>query len=250
MVSNRSSENEDQRNVRLIKQREQSATNRLTKREQRKTPGLPFRRQTSEVRPLIRRNQQVLEQNQEINIEHEQLVFEGNQQVLIDNYKWPAAIPTHLKKYCLEDFCKTTSMSVLRQATCIVCNVRASASTMKQYNIEDIPNLEKLSCHPDLVDVIDKITAQSEDLNCEIEFIDMQWFLFIGDESYSIFSPSSSTVLYKKGYSKSAKSGNVCPECHNALNKNKVPVFSVANKMWFGDIPLVLQQLTIAEEKL
>jgi len=27
-------------------------------------------------------------------------------------------------------------------------------------------------------------------------------------------------------------------------------MFSVANKMWIGDVPLELQQLTIAEEKL
>ncbi|CAF1311364.1 unnamed protein product [Adineta ricciae] len=167
---------------------------------------------------------------------NEQAVFEGNQQVLVDNYKWPAAIPKHLKKYCLEDFCKTTSMSVLRQATCIVCNIRSSASTMKQYNVKDIPNLEKLSSHPDLVDITDKIIAQSEDFNYDL--------------SCSIYSPSLSTVLYRKGYSKLTKSGNVCPECHNALIKNKVPMFSVANKMWFGDVPLVLQHLTIAEEKL
>jgi hypothetical protein len=27
-------------------------------------------------------------------------------------------------------------------------------------------------------------------------------------------------------------------------------MFSAANKMWIGDVPLVLQQLTITEEKL
>jgi hypothetical protein len=42
----------------------------------------------------------------------------------------------------------------------------------------------------------------------------------------------------------------MCQQCHSALNKNKVPIFSGANKMWIGDVPPVLQQLTIAEEKL
>jgi hypothetical protein len=34
------------------------------------------------------------------------------------------------------------------------------------------------------------------------------------------------------------------------LVKDKIPMFSPANNMWMGDVPLELQQLTIAEEKL
>jgi hypothetical protein len=57
-------------------------------------------------------------------------------------------------------------------------------------------------------------------------------------------------VFYKKGYNTATENCNICEQCYSALEKNKVPMFSAANKMWIGDVPLVLQQLTIAEEKL
>jgi hypothetical protein len=73
---------------------------------------------------------------------------------------------------------------------------------------------------------------------------------FIDDETSSVFCSSSNAIFYKKGYDTLTKSGNFCQECHSALVKNKVPMFSVANKMWIGGVPPVLRQLTIAEEKL
>ncbi len=174
-ASNRSSENEEQRNARLTNQRERSATNRLSKSEQRKTPRLTFRQQNSEVIPLVRRNQRTVEQNQGMNIERQQRVLEENRQVLIDQYKWPAAIPTPLKEYCLQDFCNHTSMPVLRQSICMVCNVRTSANTMREYDFQNIPNLEKLSCHTDLIDIIAKTSkvTQSGDFNNAIVFINI-----------------------------------------------------------------------------
>jgi hypothetical protein len=60
----------------------------------------------------------------------------------------------------------------------------------------------------------------------------------------------SNAVLYKKGYNTAAKTGNICQQCYGALAKDKVPLFSAANKIWIGDVPPILQQLTIAEEKL
>jgi hypothetical protein len=55
-------------------------------------------------------------------------------------------------------------------------------------------------------------------------------------------------LFYKRGYNKTTKIGNICHPCYSALAKDKIPKFS--NKMWIGDIPSVLQQLTIVEEKL
>jgi hypothetical protein len=72
----------------------------------------------------------------------------------------------------------------------------------------------------------------------------------VDDYVNSSFFYSSNTIFYKKGYNSGTKTGNICQQCYGALNKNKIPIFSGANKMWIGDMPLVLQQLTIAEEKL
>ncbi|CAF0766459.1 unnamed protein product [Adineta steineri] len=244
-ASNRSNENEEERHTRLTKQRERSATYRLSKSKQEKTPRRMSRQQNSEVIPFVRENQRTVEQHQGTNIQRQQ-------QVLIDQYKWPAAIPTDFKEYCLEDFCNNTSMSVLRQSICMICNIRASANTMREYDFQNIPSLEKLSCHTDLMDIIAKTlqVTESGDFNNSIVLIDIYIFFVIDEETRSIFCSSSNAVFYKKGYNTLSKTGSICQECFSALVKDKVPMFSVANKMWIGDVPFELQQLTIAEETL
>ncbi|CAF1202328.1 unnamed protein product [Adineta ricciae] len=216
-ISNRSNENEEKRNARLTDQRKRSVSNRSNENEEERNARLTDQRKRSTANRLGKQ------------------ISAGNKKTRLDQYQWPAAIETSLKEDCLQDFCDQTSMSVLRQSICTICNIRASASAMKEYNLSHIPNVQKLSCHADLIDVIGKITSRiAQD----------------GNESCSIFCSLSDAVLYKKGYHMMKKSGNICHECHIALIKNKAPIFSVANKMWVGDVPLVLQQLTIAEEKL
>ncbi|CAF3460105.1 unnamed protein product, partial [Rotaria socialis] len=168
-----------------------------------------------------------------MSIQGQQRVLERKKQALIDQYHWPAAIPMQLKECCLQDFSDHMSMSVLRQSICIICNVRASANTMKEYALQNIPHSVKLSCHADLIDIIPKSQQTAPNENTS-----------------SIFFSLSNAVFYKKGYNTLAKTGNICQECNRALAKDQVPIFSAANKMWIGDMPLVLQQLTIAEEKL
>jgi len=68
-------------------------------------------------------------------------------------------------------------------------------------------------------------------------------------ENLDYFSISN-VVFYKRGYNTKTKTGTVCHQCSSTLSKEKIPMFSVANKMWIGDIPAELQGLTIAEEKL
>ena len=249
-MSNRSSESVDQRDARLTNQRKRSASNRSNKSAQRKSARLLLRQQHSEVTESTDERQHIVEQNQIKNIQHQQRVLEKKHQLLLEQYKWPAVIPTQLKEYCLQDFCNHTSMSALRQSICIVCNIRASVTTMKEYALPNIPNSEKLSCHADLIDIILKTlqTAQSGVLTSEITFANTSFS--IDDEGNSFFCSLSNGVFYKKGYNTLTKTGNICQECYHALNKDKVPIFSAANKMWIGDVPLALQQLTIAEEKL
>jgi hypothetical protein len=43
---------------------------------------------------------------------------------------------------------------------------------------------------------------------------------------------------------------NICTECWSSLVKEKIPKFSPANKVWMGDIPNELQELTIPEQRL
>lgn len=142
-MSNRSSESVDQKNARLTNLRKRSASNRLSKSAQRKSGRLMLRQQHSEVIESTDERQHIVEQNQIKNIQHQQRVLEKKQQLLLEQYNWPAAIPTQLKEYCLQDFCNHTPMSALRQSICIVCNIRASATTMKEYALPNIPKLRE-----------------------------------------------------------------------------------------------------------
>ena len=136
---------------------------------------MTYRQQHSEATDSIGGKQRMVKQNQTVNIHREQRALEKKQQTLFDQYKWPAAIPTLLKECCLQDFPNHMSMSVLRQSTCIICNMRASDNTMKEYALQNIPSSEKLSCHADLMNIIPKTlqTTQSEDLNYVIILVNI-----------------------------------------------------------------------------
>jgi len=43
---------------------------------------------------------------------------------------------------------------------------------------------------------------------------------------------------------------SVCDRCHESLLKNKMPLFSLANGMWVGEVPEVLTSLSFAEKLL
>ena len=64
-------------------------------------------------------------------------------------------------------------------------------------------------------------------------------------------------IFYKAGVHKAVDKGkrslfhcNVCTECWSSLTKEKIPKFSAANKVWMGDVPKQLQELTIPEQRL
>jgi hypothetical protein len=158
-TSKRSSENADERQTRLSRQQKRSASNRLRRSEHG--------------------------------------VSEKRQKALLTQYKWPSAIPTQLKNDCLQAFSNHMSMSVLRQSTCIICNTRAYSSTMKECALEEIPNVERLSCHADLIEIFS--TMQEElggkqypsemEYMCTISFRQMKTemrVLFVYQTQYSI----------------------------------------------------------------
>jgi hypothetical protein len=122
---------------------------------------------------------------------------------------------------------------------------------MKECALQNIPNLGKLSCHVDLIDVISRTqqATQGMDTTCMITHVYINLFS-VDENANSSFFSLSNAVVYKKGYNIATKTGNICQVCYNASAKDKIPMFSAANKMWLGDVPPVLQQLTIAEEKL
>ncbi|CAF1646138.1 unnamed protein product [Rotaria magnacalcarata] len=140
------SESEDQQNTCLTEQRKRSISNRLSNNQQRKTARLTCRQQHLKEIESVGRKQLMMKQTQIMSIQGQQRVLEREKQALIDQYHWSAAIPMQLKECCLQDFSDHMSMSVLRQSIRIICNVRASTNTMKEYALQNIPHSVKLSC--------------------------------------------------------------------------------------------------------
>lgn len=66
------------------------------------------------------------------------------------------------------------------------------------------------------------------------------------------FQYQNGIVLYKSGLFQHNRQDmcRICQKCHAALSKNFIPKFAPANGMWLGDIPTVLQGMTIPEQKL
>ena len=75
--------------------------------------------------------------------------------------------------------------------------------------------------------------------------------------SNSSFRQTDDVVLYEAGLrhdidrkKRALIRCRICADCWTSLTKEKVPKFSVANKVWIGDVPKELQGLTIPEQRL
>lgn len=151
----REKESDDQRKKRLSQQRKRTLEHRSNSK-QRGTAHVIYGATSSESEELTL--EQVSKENSNMVVDSlppEQIV-QRNQPVARNQYVWPRAIPTKLKEDCLEEFSNHMSMSFLRQSVCVICNSRADFSSMKEYPLENIPNLERLSCHPDILNIISK----------------------------------------------------------------------------------------------
>ncbi len=152
----RQNESEDQRKKRLVQQRKRTIERRSNRIKQRKEAHTIYgERHFGSAESVAERDSKAKEAPVK-NPSLQQQTLRENQPMDLDQYIWPAAIPTNLKEECLEEFSSHMSMSFLRQSICTICNSRVDFSTMKEYPLEDIPNLEKLSCHTDVLNIISK----------------------------------------------------------------------------------------------
>jgi hypothetical protein len=54
-------------------------------------------------------------------------------------------------------------------------------------------------------------------------------------------------LLCRNGINLETDDAEVCPKCYNHLLPNKLPVLSLCNQMWIGDVPLQLKEFTLSE---
>lgn len=147
----RQQESEDEHRRRLAQQRERTANQRSNSIKRRKS----LHGVNGDTRLVTEESN--LSQTSVATSSSRRRMFQREQSMNIDQYIWPSAIPTTLKEKCLEEFSDRVSMSSLRQSICIICNSRVESSSMKEYPLEDISNLDYLSCHPDISNIISKI---------------------------------------------------------------------------------------------
>lgn len=248
--TSRQNETENQRTVRLVEQRQRSAKNRSNRRMQSGMTNTWKRRFHSESRRGARKQNITTQESETDNLQRQQEFLEKQRKVHLKQYSWPGVIPEQLKKSCLQNFCNRTSMSNLRESVCVVCNARAYSKLMKTCAFQDVSHKKSLCCPTDLIHVVSSTRKTINSMDISHIVSQLMSPFFIDEISSSSFFLDSDICFYKKGYDKARNIATVCQLCHKTLSANKIPAFSAANRMWIGDIPPVLQQLTIAEEKL
>lgn len=113
---------------------------------------------------------------------------------------------------CVQNFVRRTSNAELRQVVCMCCARQVFAKSSREMTLEDIP-------HPHLL--------RPSELHPAMQ---LHYGMLLQVDS-------------------DAKSGHVCCECLAELEtKKRTPSLALANNMWIGDVPFVLQILTLPEQ--
>ena len=153
-VSARQNEDELQRNTRLAYDRQHQEATRQNEDENQRIKRLAEKRLREEAARATESTEKTNERIRSISVRRRQRSLENKNRAKSDRLHWPRAIPTKQKDQCLQDFVKQISMSMLKQAVCSVCNLRAFVSSMDGYDVNQIPNQARLACHPDLLRII------------------------------------------------------------------------------------------------
>ncbi|CAF1486450.1 unnamed protein product [Adineta ricciae] len=157
--------------------------------------------------------------------------------------EWPKPVSTDLKIKCLKDFMKHMSMTFLEEKICGICNTRCYKRDLHCVPLHKIPFVHVLKPHDDLNDVIAKIQQADNRVTCsslKLPFIyENNAFFYQRGLQHGLNNDRRQTTRC-----------NICRECWSCLVKEKIPKFSPANKVWLGDIPEELKNLTILEQRL
>jgi hypothetical protein len=150
----RENEDESQRDMRLAYKRQHTEKSRQNEDENQRSKRLTEDQLRAEYSRAAESTEKTHERIRSISVRRRQRSLENKNRANPDRLQWPRAIPTKQKHQCLQDFVKQTSMSMLKQAVCAVCNLRTFVSSMDEYDVNQIPNQTKLACHPDLLGII------------------------------------------------------------------------------------------------
>ncbi|CAF1608295.1 unnamed protein product, partial [Adineta ricciae] len=183
--------------------------------------------------------------------------------------EWFKPVSSDLKMKCLKNFIKHMSMDFLAEEICGICNIRCYKRDMHCVPIQKIPSVHVLKAHDALHDIL--LKTQLVRKACTKTYVQegfdtaSKTFTKTKDAdtcgNSSLTTPSSiyenGVVFYERGLQHGSKNDrrqatrcNICQECWSYLKKEKIPKFSPANKVWIGEVPQELQNLTIPEQRL
>jgi flagellar biosynthesis GTPase FlhF len=153
-VSARENEDESERNTRLAYHRRHQEATRQNEDENQRIKRLAEKRLHEEAARATESAEKAHERVRSISVRRRQRSLENKSRANPDSLQWPRAISAKQKDQCLQDFVKRTSMPMLKQAVCAVCNLRTFVSSMNEYDVNQIPNQARLVCHPDLLGIV------------------------------------------------------------------------------------------------
>jgi hypothetical protein len=165
-LSNLAKETEEQRQIRLQKNRERNRSNRTKGPEEQRQARLERKREEikltrtkeTEEQRQIRLEQQ--KKRSQTNRTKKRLEKQKHTTVDIEQEDveiqfsirppWPEPIPCDLKETRLQEFLQQMSMSVLTEVTCAVCNIRIPTKDSKKIPFSKIPNINLLKVGEEL----------------------------------------------------------------------------------------------------
>jgi hypothetical protein len=150
----RASENEQQRTERLGEQRHRSTINRSNENQQQRNVRLSTMRQRSKASRANESEHEKHERTRSMSTQRRQKAMDIKQQARSEHFVWPKANPKQLKERGLQDFINEMSITALRQLICVICNTRTFADSMSEHILEDIPNRSRIICPTDLLQII------------------------------------------------------------------------------------------------
>ena len=153
-LSARQNEDEAQRKIRLAYDRQHHEATRQNEDENQRIKRLAEKRLRAEAARATESTEKTNERIRSISVRRRQRSLENKNRAKSDRLHWPRAIPTQQKDQCLQDFVNQTTMSMLKQAVCAVCNLRTFISSMDEYDVNQIPNQTRLACHLDLLGIV------------------------------------------------------------------------------------------------
>ena len=139
----------------------------------------------------------------------------------VDESDFMKPVPDDCRKECITNFIKATGHEATSTSTCASCSGRFTNKEIVDktiFALQEAKTLVPLTSHPAHVLTHGMLLYRSPQL------------LFVNEDGTEM--------------------AHICQLCMTSLNRKEIPAFSLANRMWIGDVPLELRILTLPERIL